>query len=369
MTLDDASPAALARSMVSGALRVRRGENLVVETWNHCLPYATACVAEARRIGAHPMLLLEDEATYWTSVENPPGSLRWSHPGAHEWAALARANAYVFFPGPADRPRYRALPADVRNELVGYNAEWYRRARAAHVRGVRSILGYASDAQAARWGVPGAEWRRSLILGAVNVDLPALSKSGKAIASRLQKGTTLRVQAPNGTDVRLTLRHRKAIVDDGVVTPDDIAVGRNMTVSPPGAVGAAVDERTAEGVAIANRASYLPIGKVDGGEWEIAHGRLTQSRATDGQHEFDAAYAAAPKGRDVVSIFSIGLNPHLGPAIPQVEDQEAGAVTLGIGGNVEYGGTNRCPFVAWIVIGEATVAIDGKPVCDRGQLL
>jgi leucyl aminopeptidase (aminopeptidase T) len=369
MSSDDATPAALARSMVAGALRLRRGENLVVETWNHCLPYAAACVAEARRVGAHPMLLLEDEEAYWSGVTNPPEPGRWTHPGAHEWAALSRANAYIFFPGPADRPRFRALPADVRNGLVGYNAEWYRRARAAHLRGVRSMLGYASDAQAAHWGVDANAWRRSLVLGAVDVDLAALAKTAKGIAAKLQKGTTLRVLAPNGTDLKLTLRHRRATVDDGVVTPDDVAAGRNMTVSPPGAVGVAIDERSAEGVAIANRPSYLPIGKVEGGEWEIARGRLTQSRATDGHHEFDQAYAAAPKGRDVVSIFSIGLNPKLGPGIPQVEDQEAGAVALGIGGNVEYGGTIRCPFVAWIVIGEATVAIDGIPVCDRGQLL
>ena len=355
--------------MVSGALRLRKGENLMVETWSHCLPYATACVVEARRIGAHPMLLLEDEEAYWTSLAPADGNNRWSQPGAHEWAALARADAYVFFPGPADRPRFRALPAEVRNDLVGYNSEWYRRARASHLRGVRSLLGYASDAQAARWGVPGPDWRRSLILGATEVDLPSLSKSAKGIAEKLRKGSTLRVTAPNGTDVRLTLRHRRPVVDDGVVTSDDVAAGHNMTVSPPGAVAVAPDERTSEGVAIANRPSFHPFGKVDGGEWEIVHGRLTQSRATDGQHEFDEAFQAAPKGHDVVSIFSLGINPKLGPGVPQVEDQEAGAVALGIGGNVEYGGTNHCPFVAWIVIGEATVAVDGKPLCDRGQLL
>ena len=355
--------------MVSGALRLRRGENLMVETWNHCLPYATACVAEARRIGAHPMLLLEDEETYWTCVERTSAAGKWTQPGAHEWAALAKADAYAFFPGPADRPRFRALPAEVRNELVGYNGEWYRRARAAHVRGVRSMLGFASDAQAARWGTSGPDWRRSLVVGAVDVDLAALSKTSKRIASRLTKGSTIRINAPNGTDIRLTLRHRPAISDDGVVTPEDVAAGRNMTVSPPGAVGVAVDERTAEGMAIANRPSYLPTGKLEGGEWEIAHGRVVQHRATDGEHDFEQAYEAAPKGKDVVGIFSLGTNPALGPGVPQVEDQEAGAVALGIGGNVEYGGANRCPFVAWIIIGEATVAVDGKPLCDRGQLL
>lgn len=368
MATDGGTPAALARSMIHGALRLRRGENLVVETWNHCLPYATACVLEARRIGAHPMMILEDEETYWMSVDQAPGG-RWSHPGSHEWAALAKANAYVFFPGPADRPRFRALPTESRTELVSYNSEWYRRARSGRLRGVRSILGYASDAQAVRWGVSGPEWRRSLIVGAVEADLGGMAKAARTVAAKLQKGSTLRITAPNGTDVRLTLRHRRPEIDDGVVTPEDVKTGHNMTASPPGAVIVAVDERTAEGIAIANRPSYLPFGRVEGGEWEFVHGRLTQSRAADGHHEFDEAYQAAPKGRDVVGIFSIGLNPKLGPGVPQVEDQEAGAVTLCVGGNASYGGKNHCPFLAWIVIGEATVAVDEKPVCDRGQLL
>ena len=368
MRSDGGSPVALAGALLSGALRLRRGENLIVESWNHCLPYATACVQEARRLGAHPLLLLEDEETYWASLDQQPNG-RWSRPGAHEWAALARADAYVFFPGPADRPRYRALPADARNELTGYNGDWYRRARTAHVRGVRSILGYASDAQAIRWGVSGPEWRRSLILGSIEADLAGIGKAAKAVAAKLQKGSSLRITAPNGTDVRLTLRRRRASIDDGMVTPDDLAAGRNMASAPPGTVAVAADERTAEGMVIANRPSYLPFGKVEGMEWEFAHGRLTQYRAADGHREFEETYQAAPKGRDVGSIFSIGLNPKLGPGVPQVEDQEAGAVTIGIGGNQSYGGHNHCPFLAWIVVGEATVAIDEKPVCDRGQLL
>jgi len=159
------------------------------------------------------------------------------------------------------------------------------------------------------------------------------------------------------------------VIDDGVITTEDVSIGQNMTVAPPGTVGVAVDERSAEGIAVANRPSFLGSGRVEGGEWEMAKGRLLQSRYTAGQAEFDAAFRAAPKGRDVVSILSIGLNPSLEPGLPQVEDQEAGAVTIGIGGNGSYGGSNRSPFLSWLVIGEATLAVDGKPVCDRGQIL
>jgi leucyl aminopeptidase (aminopeptidase T) len=369
MATDGAATAALAKSLLGGALHVRPGENVVIETWNHTLDYARACVVEARRIGARPILWLEDEPAYWRSIEEAPAVKGWAKPGEHEWAALMNSNAYVFFPGPADRPRLVQQPAKRTEELLAYNGEWYRRAKKARLRGVRSVLGYASDAQAERWGVSGITWRDQLVRPATEVDLGAIHNEAKRAAQKLKTGSMLRITSPNGTDVTLKLRHRTPWVDDGSVTSEDLAIGANMTVSPPGTVLVAVDEKSADGIAIANRPSYLRAGRVEGGQWEAKAGKVSNIWYTEGQAEFDAAFQAAPKGKDIVSIFSIGLNPSLDPGVPQVEDQESGAVTLGIGGNAAYGGANKCPFLSWIVIGEATVAVDGKPLCDRGKLL
>ena len=68
--------------------------------------YAAACVVGARRDGAYPLLLLEEEGSFWRSLDaGASGRVRAS--GRHELAALARTNAYIYFPGPGDRPRYR----------------------------------------------------------------------------------------------------------------------------------------------------------------------------------------------------------------------------------------------------------------------
>lgn len=369
MASEEPTAAQVAEALVGGAIGLRRSENLVVESWSHTLPYAAACVVEARRRGARPVLLVEDEGAYWRSVESLSSPASWAKVGSHEWALLREADAYVFFPGPADGPRFRALPEPTRSALVGYNAEWYRRAEKGRLRGVRSLLGYASDARAALWGANGSAWRRQLAEATVRTDLKGVGADARR-ASRLLAGTgELRVTAANGTDLRLRLVRRAPIADDGVISPDDLRRGNNMTISPPGAVAVAVDERSAQGVAIANRASFLPTGKAEGGQWEFDRGRLTNHWYTDGAACFDEPFAKGGKGRDQAGFFSIGLNPHLGPGVPMVEDQEAGAVTIGVGGNVAYGGTNRGPFTSWIVIGEATVAVDGRPLCDRGKIL
>lgn len=368
MASDDAAPAAVAGVLLGQALRLKRGENVIIESWSHTLPYAAACVVEARRLGAHPMLLFEEEGAFWESLDRAPQIARWSGVGRHEWAALGKTHAYVFFPGPADRPRMRALPGARGQAVVSSNDEWYRRARAARLRAVRSVLGYASDPQAAHWGVSGAAWRSALAQATVAVDYPTVQQEAQRAAAALSTGTKLRITAANGTDVSVKLRRRAPVVDDGIVTPQDVRAGEFITVSPPGTVVVAIDEKSADGVAIANRPSYLRSGRVEGGQWEMKNGKLTNYWYTEGQSSFEEVYRGAGKGRDVVGIFSLGLNPALGPGVPQVEDQEAGAVTLAIGGNTSQGGSNRSPFFSWIVLGEATVAVDGKPLCDRGKL-
>ena len=366
---DESVPALLAQRYLGDSLHVRRGENVLIETWNHTLPYAAACVVEARRRGARPLLILEEEGAWWRSLDTLPATPRWSKVGDHEWAANARSQAYVFFPGPADRPRLSGLPETVRSGLLSYNSEWYQRARRSKLRMVRSMLGYASDAQAARWGVNGVTWRNQLIQGTIEPDLQALAADARRAAAKLAKGKLLRITAPNGSDLTLKLRGRKPVVDDGTVDVEDLKAGQNATVSPPGTVVVAIDERSAEGTAIANRPSHLPTGRAEAGQWEMHEGHLTSAWFSEGQAGFEAAYHKAPKGHDIVSIFSLGLNPSLAPGTPQVEDQEAGAVSIAVGGNQAYGGTNACPYLAWIVLGEATVAVDGKPLCDRGKIL
>lgn len=367
MAADGSSAEALARVLLGPALNVRRGENVIVETWTHTLPYATACVTEARRRGARPMLLYEDEPAYWRSWDLVP-KRELGKVGTHEWAALSKAQAYVFFPGPADRPRLRAQGRDA-FQSVAYNLEWYRRAKSAHLRGVRSILGYASNEAAAELRVDPTVWREQLVRASVQADPAAIKRDAAKVAARLQKGREFHLTAANGTDLKLSLRGRAPVVDDGIVDAGDLRRGYNMTAVPPGWVAVAIDEKSAAGLVVANRPSFPRMGRVEGGQWEFDHGQMVSCSFTDGGAAFERATQTVTPGWNRGGFISLGLNPALDPGVARVEDAEAGAVAVAIGGNAEYGGTNSNPFLAWLVVGEATVALDGKPLIDRGKLL
>jgi leucyl aminopeptidase (aminopeptidase T) len=369
MPTGEASPPAIARAVLGSALRVRRGEHVAIVTWSHTLPWAAACVAEARRLGAIPFLLLEDESAFWRSVDLAPATRRWAGPPVPMASAIARSDALVYFPGPADRPRLHALPAAQLAPFLGSDDAWLRRTRRSGVRGVRCLLGYASDANAEWWGVPSATWRSQLIRGIADADYAGMVRTGRKIAELLLRGRSLRLTASNGTDLTMRLRGRRPWIDDGVVDADDRRRGRTLATSPGGSVVVAIDERSSVGSVVGNRPSYLASGRVAGAQWEVDAGRLRNYWYTEGSGSFEAEFVAAPRGREVVGLFALGLNEALAPAVPQAEDDTAGTVTIAVGGNHLYGGTNRCRYLSWITVGEATVAVDGHPLVDRGKIL
>ncbi|MCI4343698.1 MAG: aminopeptidase [Thermoplasmata archaeon] len=369
MPSEAASPAAVGKALVERAVALRRGEELVVASWTHTLAWATACVAEARRLGARATLLLEDESTFWRSVEIAPATRAWSGISPSVRAALQEADALIYFPGPADQPRLRALPPARGSPFHGSDDAWLALCRKADVRGVRCLLGYASDAQAERWNIPGALWRSQMIRAIVDSDPRATRAAGAKAARILAKGRELRLTAPNGTDVRLRLRHRAPWIDDGRIGREHRLHRPSVTTVPGGTVVVAVDETSAQGTAIADRPSFLAQGRADGGQWDLERGRLTEYWYTSGSEAFEIEFSTAPKGREILGLFAVGLNPALPSGVPQAEDASAGTVTLAIGGNAAYDGSNSCRYLSWLTIGEATVAVDGAPLVDRGELL
>lgn len=355
----------MARVVLRDTLRVRPGENVTIETWSGSLPWAKPFVAEARRIGALPMTLYENEEIFWKTVNSGKlGSL--GKVGGHEWAALGKTHAYVFFFGPGESSRFDELPERVRSRVEAYNPEWYRRAARAKLRGVRMYLGRTSARAADVFRVSLDRWREELVRATL-VPPASMSRAGKKIGQRLLRGKTVHLSHPNGTDLTLRLRHYPLQLDDGLVDAEDLRAGNNLTWMPSGVVGVGVDERFGEGKVVGNRTVYLSDGPAEGGEWTLREGRLRSYSYGQGAENFETPYGEAPRGRDQPAFFSIGLNPEISMS-PQMEDQELGAVSVRIGGNKFLGGRNPCPFLSWLVVRGADVSIDGRLVVRGGKL-
>jgi len=142
-----------------------------------------------------------------------------------------------------------------------------------------------------------------------------------------------------------------------------------MATIPGGVVGVAIDHTSAEGMIVGNHTTYPDSGPVTGAHWTLVDGHLTEQSYESGGDPTLAAYAKAPKkGRDRLGYLSIGLNPEI-THLPQMEDQELGAVLLQLGNNTFRGGKNASTFGAWTVVTGANVSIDGAPVIRGGRIV
>jgi len=191
----------LAKNVLWTALGIQQGDNVIVETWDNGLPIAGAFVYGSHQLGARPMLLFEHEKTFWRSTMSLPEE-RLGKVGDHEWAAMEKANGYIFIPGPADLPRLLKHRSKY-NASTGYNAEWYERAKRYRLKGARIGLGYASRERARAYRLSASAWQRMLVASST-VDFAGIKKKVAELASLLRTGE-VKVTSPNGTSLNLKL--------------------------------------------------------------------------------------------------------------------------------------------------------------------
>lgn len=352
--------ARFARAVLTQNMHVRPGENVIIEGWSHVLPWATALARETRRLKAFPIVLYENEDSYWDSVDAREDEVLGATP-SHEWAALAKTDVYIHMWNAPDRLRLEKL--GTRGEkLFGWNPAWYKAATKAGLRGSRLDIGRPFPSLAKIYGVDQEAWMDRLV-DATMVGPDELIATARPLVRALQKGRRVRIYDDHGTDLTLGLVGREPRVDSGRVTPADKKVPFGMlTILPTGVVRVALDETVAEGTMVANRPSYNDVGMSTGGVFEFRKGRLVRHEFAEGASFFDKPFKTAGKGRDQPGYLGIGLNPKL-LNTPQLEDREAGALTVTVGNNQFVpGGKNKARFSGIIVNAGAQVEVDGRPL-------
>lgn len=352
---------AFAKAVVNRNLEVRPGENVVIEGWSHVLPWATALARETRRVGAHPVVLYENDDSYWDSVDAREDEVLGAKAG-HEWAMLGKTDVYIHMWNAPDRLRLEALGPKRGAKLFGWNPAWYKAAEKAGLRGSRLEIGRPFPSLAKVYGVNQSRWMDQVVAGTM-VAPNRLRAAGAPIARALTRGRRIRIHDEHGTDITLGLARRAARIDDGRVAPEDKKRPFGMlNLLPAGAVRVALDESVGDGTFRANRPSYNDTGMATGGVYTFRQGRLVHHHYDTGAQFFDKFYPQGGKGRDRPGYLAIGLNPELHNT-PQLEDREAGAITLSVGGNTFLpGGKNKTNFGGIVVNVGAYVEIDGRPL-------
>ncbi len=366
-TISEDSSNRLARAVLRGRLGLRPKERLTIEAYPTALPWAAGFVREARRLGARPLVHYEDEAAYWDAVEHGHAKAIGTL-AEQEWAALEETDVYVYFWGPEDIARLRRLPSATQEAVVAFNMDWYRRAAKAGVRGARMGIARATEPNARLFGVDLASWRDQLLAASLR-DPKGIAPTAQRLERGLGRKGEVRLTHPNGTDLTLALRSRPVQKDLGLLAPAKARGTFGIMINvPPGSVYVSVDESTADGTVVANRRTTMQGGVLEGGRWTFEDGRLTSARYARGQAEFDRRYRAGTGTKDRPSFLEVGVNPAL-RGTPLQEENELGAVTVGVGNNAGFGGKNRSSIFEFLTLAGSTVTIDGRPLVRAGRVV
>lgn len=147
---------------------------------------------------------------------------------------------------------------------------------------------------------------------------------------------------------------------------DTKAGGPNVTAWVP-AVEVFMPAGVANGKIVDDR--LISLGKeVLGVTVEFKAGKVTAMSAKAGwDGPVKARYDAAGPGKTELSVVDFGCNPAL--KADKLETYiPAGVVTVGVGGNLWAGGTNKEPYWLPFHLQGTTVLLDGKPIVENGAL-
>ena len=355
---------ALAKNVLSTTLGIQSGDDIIVETWDHGLPIASAFIYRSRELGAHPMLLFEHEETFWKSADSLPED-RLGKVGEHEWAAIEKSKGYIFIPGPANFTKMWKNFSKFRASTA-YNEEWYERVKRYRLKGARIALAYATRERAKSYKLSLAAWQK-MLLAASSIDYAALKDKVTQLAPLLRNGE-VKITAPNGTNLTLQLGGREPYAEDCIVDANDLDHGRNVANIPGGSLSACPDETKGDGTVVFDRPSAYMGKWVGGVRFDFKDGALTNYQARLNASVFKAGYEKATGDKSKVALVGIGLNPKAKTGFLQDSIAE-GAVTVAIGGNDDVGGSNKTDYYYPGVLTKATLTVDGNVIVKNGKLV
>jgi len=347
---DEALYDKVARKVISETLRMKKGETLTIESWDNGLPFARRLVVEARRIGAIPVVIFEDESAYVEGVKVAPKDVLGSM-GRHEYGLLAGSDAYVFIPGPPIGAYSPRLSRQEVADSTKYNRSWYEAAEKARLRGARLPFGYIGKEYAKLYGKRPEEMMRHQ-LRAVLADFPSISASGKALGQALQDGIQATLLTAGGK-LEFALRGDME-VEDGVVDENDLAGGYNMTYVPPGFVSKQVDPASANGT-VSLSPSVTRLGLIDDAKLEFEGGRLARWKSRSSSKKLTELVEAVLPEKRTLSQLIVGLNPLMKYENGQ-DRMVSGAIALGGFG-----------FLGTVRRGSLSAA--GRTLVEKGKLM
>jgi len=294
----------VARKVATESLRLKKGDSVTVESWNNGFSLAKKFVVEARKLGAHPILIFEDEDAYIEGVRGSPKD-SVGKMGKHEYGLLSVTDAYFFIPNELLEGYAKRLTPDEVDESTSYGTSWYEAAEKARLRGARMSFGFAGRELAKMLG----KKLDDIVvhqLKACLVDFDEIKKRGEDLQSHLTdggKGVLVTGDSQLEFEFGVELR-----IEDGRADEQDVSKGYNVSYLPPGMLTKSVKSESVNGK-VRLSPSLTWRGVLNDAVLEFEKGALVKWSSRSSKEKLDSLINDRPENKRKLEEISIGLNP------------------------------------------------------------
>jgi leucyl aminopeptidase (aminopeptidase T) len=217
----------------------------------------------------------------------------------------------------------------------------------------------ASDAGARGATMPGVT--TDMLARVMAVDFPALRARSAAVARALSDADEAHLTCPLGSDLRLDLRGRDGISDDGDLTAPgafgNLPCGEGF-IAPAGG----------EGTVMASSLAAIGLAP-EPARLTVRDGRLAEAVGPEGERLLDALRAHGDAGVNLAEL-GVGTNDRATLTGNVLEDEKIlGTVHVAFGASAGIGGTVAVPIHLDVVVLDATLNVGGQAILEVGRLV
>jgi leucyl aminopeptidase (aminopeptidase T) len=294
----------VAHKVLSESIALKKGESLTIETWSNSLPFALTVSLEAKKMGAVPLMIYEDERSYIEGIGRMPKDALGVM-GKHESGLLSGSDAYVFIPGPPIANYSTEVTRQEYIDSTKYNQSWYKAAETAKLRGARLTFGYVGEDVAGVFGKSPEAIARHQLQAAL-VDFAQVGKKAKEIVGTFVDGRKVTI---TGEGTSLTMELKGDIeIQDGRTDADDVAAGNNVCYVPPGYAYKDVDPSSVSGKARLSP-SLTRFGLLEDATLSFEGGNIVKWSSRKSPAVLKALGEAIPEKSRVLYGITVGINP------------------------------------------------------------
>ncbi|MFQ6127774.1 MAG: aminopeptidase [Thermoplasmata archaeon] len=355
----------LARKIVNKCMRVKENEVILLSGGVYNFDLIEAIATNIRKVGAWPVTrVTSDNLSKRIISETPLKYLKKEPKYFVKWLDDIDGNIGI---DPYTDPTTLSSLSEKR---FGLNRQANRRLNDKFTKlGIRwTAIGYPTKEKAKMFKIPFGEFW-DMFWSAMNVNYDAMYRRGTKVARALRGKKKVHITSDKGTDLTFRITGRKPLIDDGVISPQDLRnkdVGNNL---PCGEVFLAPVETSANGRAVFDLAFWRG-NKITDIDIDFKKGKLSRVEARKNEKLLKEVIANSHGQKDRIGEFGIGINPKVKKAVGYTitDEKIIGTIHIAIGENRSYGGKNEATIHWDFVMMRPTVDVDGKTIMKSGKL-